>query len=359
MKNTIKIANLPLLLLSLLTPHLAGAVMTKLGSPDLNPAAAQYRDLLATPTLLLEPGMTKADLDTPNKVRDMIPKAFRQSKDQSILDYKHNANFSVGQTEPLKNLRPKLFVSVKKNDPEPCDETGRRAKEKNPLLVFATMRLFDENGDELVYPEINEHSSYTQYQSMDGNFIFDYQAQYIDELGESHSWSYSDKREKNKDNGNFLVKAPQYKESRSCIYISTGDFGSTDTPTGYFRPVNGRLYPSGEGDTTYVSRSYGDPMPWAVFYYNGFALHATGINNYQHIGGPASHGCLRQSVQDSHWLFNQIRKTWSTEPIALISKDGEILAEKKKGYDTIISVQGDLSNKNYFRSTEISTPIPK
>jgi hypothetical protein len=365
-EKTIKISKLGLILVSLsLTPHFADAVATAVGSPDMSSAAVQYDDLLATPPLLLEPGMTKADLESPSKKlrpADMDPTGFQQSEKQSFLDFKYNANLRPGQAGPLMTLRPKLFISVNKNNPNPCDEIGRRAKKQNPKLVFSTMRLFDENGKELVYPEIDELSSFSQYSS-DSELIFDYFAEYSDEQGKSQEWKYSDKRTKYKNKGNFLVKAPQYKEPRSCIYISTGDFGSgTDTPTGFFRPVNGRLYPSGQGDTTYVSRSYGDPMPWAVFYYNGYALHATGINNYQHIGGPASHGCLRQSVQDSHWVFNQIRKTWSTTPIASISKDGAVLAEKKKGYDTIISVQGSIgtreaNNKNFFRSTEISTPV--
>jgi len=43
---------------------------------------------------------------------------------------------------------------------------------------------------------------------------------------------------------------------------------------------------------SYFSRKYYNaPMPHAIFFYYGFAIHGT--NDIARLGGPASHGCVR------------------------------------------------------------------
>jgi lipoprotein-anchoring transpeptidase ErfK/SrfK len=65
--------------------------------------------------------------------------------------------------------------------------------------------------------------------------------------------------------------------------VSTGcsDYG---TSRGVFDPQSMARH--------YFSRKYYNaPMPHAIFFYYGFAIHGT--NDLARLGGPASHGCVR------------------------------------------------------------------
>jgi len=65
--------------------------------------------------------------------------------------------------------------------------------------------------------------------------------------------------------------------------VSTGRDGY-GTPNGTFHPQAMMRY--------YFSRKYYNaPMPHAIFFYYGFAIHGT--NDISRLGGPASHGCVR------------------------------------------------------------------
>ncbi len=65
--------------------------------------------------------------------------------------------------------------------------------------------------------------------------------------------------------------------------VSTGR-GSYRTPTGQWNAA--WLSPR------HRSRRYNNaPMPWSVFFYNGYAVHGTTAT--RQLGSPASHGCVR------------------------------------------------------------------
>ncbi len=65
--------------------------------------------------------------------------------------------------------------------------------------------------------------------------------------------------------------------------VSTGR-GSYRTPTGQWNAA--WLSPR------HRSRKYNNaPMPWSVFFYNGYAVHGT--TDIGRLGSPASHGCVR------------------------------------------------------------------
>src|SRR5438477_12631662 len=65
--------------------------------------------------------------------------------------------------------------------------------------------------------------------------------------------------------------------------VSTGRSGY-GTPSGLFHPQSMARH--------YFSRKYyNSPMPRAIFFYYGFAIHGT--NHLARLGGPASHGCVR------------------------------------------------------------------
>jgi lipoprotein-anchoring transpeptidase ErfK/SrfK len=80
--------------------------------------------------------------------------------------------------------------------------------------------------------------------------------------------------------------------------VSTGRPGY-GTPTGTFRPqrMAARWF-----STVY----YNAPMPHAIFFYYGFAIHGT--SDIARLGGPASHGCVRLHPRDAAVLFGLVQR---------------------------------------------------
>ncbi len=69
------------------------------------------------------------------------------------------------------------------------------------------------------------------------------------------------------------------------------------TPTGTYRPQ--RLY------RRYFSRKYyNSPMPYAVFFRGGYAIHGSYAVNQ--LGAPASHGCIRLHPGNAATLYGLI-----------------------------------------------------
>jgi hypothetical protein len=88
--------------------------------------------------------------------------------------------------------------------------------------------------------------------------------------------------------------------------VSTGD-SSHETPLLDVHP-NGRIYDK-YSSTKYPGGDYNGlgNMPYAVFLYNGFAIHGTPQGNWKKLGKKASHGCIR-SHPDNAKLFNRLVK---------------------------------------------------
>jgi lipoprotein-anchoring transpeptidase ErfK/SrfK len=80
--------------------------------------------------------------------------------------------------------------------------------------------------------------------------------------------------------------------------VSTGRPGY-GTPAGTFRPqrMAARWF-----STVY----YNAPMPHAIFFYGGFAIH--GSYDIARLGGPASHGCIRLHPNDAATLFGLVQR---------------------------------------------------
>lgn len=98
--------------------------------------------------------------------------------------------------------------------------------------------------------------------------------------------------------------------------VSTGSAGH-ETPNLDMNP-NGRIYDK------YSSKKFpgGDynglgNMPYAVFIYNGFAIHGTPQSNWKYLGKKASHGCIRIHPDNAQY-FNRlvreygVRQVWVT-----------------------------------------------
>jgi lipoprotein-anchoring transpeptidase ErfK/SrfK len=58
-------------------------------------------------------------------------------------------------------------------------------------------------------------------------------------------------------------------------------------------------------DPDHISGEFGSPMPFAMFYWRGHAIHATEPKFYNQLGTPASHGCVRTTLDDAKWLFER------------------------------------------------------
>ena len=80
--------------------------------------------------------------------------------------------------------------------------------------------------------------------------------------------------------------------------VSTGTRGH-ETPSGNFRPT--RL------ERHWYSRQYSmTPMPWAVFFHRGYAVHAT--TEVYNLGHAASHGCVRLRADNASILYSLVRR---------------------------------------------------
>lgn len=86
--------------------------------------------------------------------------------------------------------------------------------------------------------------------------------------------------------------------------VSTGKTGF-ETPTGTYRAK--RM------DVNYVSKTYDAPMPYAVFFTGGYAIHAT--NAVAKLGRPASHGCIRLAQNDAARFYELVDNygKWKTK----------------------------------------------
>jgi lipoprotein-anchoring transpeptidase ErfK/SrfK len=80
--------------------------------------------------------------------------------------------------------------------------------------------------------------------------------------------------------------------------VSTGRRGY-GTPEGVFRPNRMER-------KWFSRRYYNSPMPHAIFFYKGYAIHGT--NYLNQLGGPASHGCVRLHPAKAATLFAMVRQ---------------------------------------------------
>lgn len=80
--------------------------------------------------------------------------------------------------------------------------------------------------------------------------------------------------------------------------VSTAAEGYS-TPRGEFRPY--RVH------KMWNSRSYNNaPMPFAVFYDRGWAVHGT--SDINRLGSPASHGCVRLETVNAEAFYTLVRQ---------------------------------------------------
>lgn len=97
--------------------------------------------------------------------------------------------------------------------------------------------------------------------------------------------------------------------SSQSIYVSTNGW-----PSGYWKVSSAREgyhTPRGTYGVTrtaavYFSKKYDNaPMPNSVFFYGGYAIHAT--NHIANLGRPASHGCIRLAPANAAKLYALVK----------------------------------------------------
>lgn len=75
---------------------------------------------------------------------------------------------------------------------------------------------------------------------------------------------------------------------------------------GYGTP-NGTFHPQAMMRSYFSRKYYNAPMPHAIFFYYGFAIHGT--NDITRLGGPASHGCVRLHPANAATLFALVQRS--------------------------------------------------
>jgi len=80
--------------------------------------------------------------------------------------------------------------------------------------------------------------------------------------------------------------------------VSTGRRGY-GTPAGVFHPQR-------MAARWYSRIYYNAPMPHAIFFHGGFAIH--GSYDIARLGGPASHGCIRLHPANAAVLFGLVQR---------------------------------------------------
>jgi hypothetical protein len=99
--------------------------------------------------------------------------------------------------------------------------------------------------------------------------------------------------------------------------VSTGRPG-LGTPSGTFHPQ--RMEPS-----WFSKEYYNSPMPHAIFFHGGFAIH--GSYEISHLGGPASHGCIRLHPDNAATLYALVEQQGTGATTIVVS--GELMARRQ------------------------------
>lgn len=89
------------------------------------------------------------------------------------------------------------------------------------------------------------------------------------------------------------------------------------TPRGEYRPY--RMH------RMWHSRTYDNaPMPFAVFYDRGWAVHGTSA--VRRLGSPASHGCVRLATPNAEIFYNLVREVGAGNTRIFVVDGGEQIA---------------------------------
>ena len=118
--------------------------------------------------------------------------------------------------------------------------------------------------------------------------------------------------------GQPLVARVDLSEQRMYVYLAAQLI--------YIFPVSsgrrGYGTPTGEWFASWLSpnhrsRQYDDaPMPWAVFFHEGYAVHGT--YDVRNLGRPASHGCIRLALPDAETFFRLVETSGKESTLVVV-----------------------------------------
>jgi hypothetical protein len=98
-------------------------------------------------------------------------------------------------------------------------------------------------------------------------------------------------------------------EPRYEFAVSTGR-------TGYGTP-NGTYHPQRLEREWFSKEYYDSPMPYSIFFSRGYAIH--GSYEIRHLGGPASHGCIRLHPSNAAKLFALVQREGAGNTTIVVS----------------------------------------
>ncbi len=111
------------------------------------------------------------------------------------------------------------------------------------------------------------------------------------------SWAAYDRE------GNLVRTGPGSSGRNYCADVKRG----CRTPSGVFSVYN-KAGPNYRSSKYPIETNGGAPMPWAMFFHGGYAIH--GSNSVPEYN--ASHGCIRVLPSDARWLNNDFLTYGST-----------------------------------------------
>lgn len=105
-----------------------------------------------------------------------------------------------------------------------------------------------------------------------------------------------------------MVARIDLSDQTMSVYVEdelTYTFKVSTARSGYVTPV-GR-YTAEWLSPRHRSRKYDNaPMPWAVFFHGGYAVHGT--TEIRRLGQPASHGCVRLHPDNAKAFFSLVKQ---------------------------------------------------
>jgi L,D-transpeptidase catalytic domain len=108
--------------------------------------------------------------------------------------------------------------------------------------------------------------------------------------------------------GTELYSWPTSTGSEEWVDTPSGSHEFTETPDGQFR-IRKMV-------KDYVSRTWRAPMPNAMFFNRGIAIHGTTHEDL--LGKPVSGGCVRLSLADAETLWNLVKETGARNTLIIV-----------------------------------------
>jgi hypothetical protein len=102
--------------------------------------------------------------------------------------------------------------------------------------------------------------------------------------------------------------------------VSTGRPGY-GTPSGTFHPQRMEV-------SWFSKEYYNSPMPHAIFFHGGFAIH--GSYEINRLGGPASHGCIRLHPDNAAALFALVEREGMSATTIVVSGESPAAVARRR-----------------------------